>query len=110
MMGAMYKIALESNNLAASSQHFSNLSTIRPHCGLFPRFNFARHEHGQHAVVHKISFGRRRCSTVNCAGISIANEAAKGSSAAVVGVVVVDHGSKRPESNDMLVQFAELYQ
>lgn len=26
-----------------------------------------------------------------------------------VGVVIVDHGSRRAESNDMLVQFAELY-
>ena len=26
-----------------------------------------------------------------------------------VGVVIVDHGSRRPESNDMLHEFASLY-
>jgi hypothetical protein len=32
-----------------------------------------------------------------------------GSSQDGVGVVIVDHGSRKAESNDMLLEFAELY-
>ncbi len=45
----------------------------------------------------------RRCS---CAATAAGDGAAAGET---VGVVIVDHGSRKAESNDMLFEFAELY-
>ena len=49
---------------------------------------------------------RQRCSSA--ASDSVATRSS-GSSMEAVGVVIVDHGSKRTEANEMLEEFASMY-